>query len=210
VLFKSVAVLELNPRVGEMDVSVMARQVVILRPTGNLLGCAVGPAGGVGAPAIPLVQELLVLTLELVVEDDPANASTLVVKLRLSLSTGAINLDVVGQLARLPETSVERLLPLAGVLTPASFEKVTPAISGNHDILVPSLHRDALQQAGGLEVVQTPLRGPLAALMAQQLPEVAGLNDAKRRHGGECLDLAAIQLAGAPSLANDLALGPAR
>ena len=61
VLFKPVPVLELNPRVREADVAVVtARQVVILRPNCDLLGCPVGPAATVGAPAVPLVQELLV------------------------------------------------------------------------------------------------------------------------------------------------------
>ena len=60
--------------------------------------------------------------LEFVVEDDTLDASALAANLRLDVSACAIDLGVVGQLARLPEARVERLPRLAGVLTPIRFE----------------------------------------------------------------------------------------
>ena len=55
---------------------------------------------------IPILREALVLAFELVVEHHAPDVAALLSNLRLGISTGAIDLDVVGQFARLPETSV--------------------------------------------------------------------------------------------------------
>jgi hypothetical protein len=146
VLLLAITVLELDPCVRETHSVAVAGQVVVLRPSGNLFRRPVGSAGAVGAPSVPLLQEALVLAFELVVEHDTPDAATLVSNLRLGISTGAINLVVVGQLARLSEARVERLPRLSGVLTPIRFEEVSTSVRERHDIVVPALQRDALHR----------------------------------------------------------------
>ena len=79
------------------------------------------PPGGLGtvavaAAAIAFVEEPLVVPLQLVVEDDAADAPASVADARLSALVGAVDLDVVGQLTGLPEAGVERLAGFVGPL----------------------------------------------------------------------------------------------
>lgn len=92
VLALAVTVLEFNPRVRETHTVVPVGQVVVLRPGGDLPGRPVGPAGAVGARAVPLLQELLVLAFQFVVEDDAPDAAALVANLRLSVAARAIDM----------------------------------------------------------------------------------------------------------------------
>lgn len=102
VLRLAITVLELDPCVRETHAVAVAGQVVVLRPCRNLFRHPVGSAGAVGPPPVPLLEEVLVLAFELVVQHDTPDAATLVSNLRLGISTGAIDLDVVGQFTRLP------------------------------------------------------------------------------------------------------------
>ena len=130
-----VDVLVLDAHVGEVDLLVEVRQVVFDRPRGNLLGIPVGAAVTVGAAAIPLLQEALVLALELVVEDDAPNAIAALGEAVGGLQVGAIDLDVVLQLARLPDARVERL---SGVLArPAPRLQQLPSLLRQRDDTVP-------------------------------------------------------------------------
>ena len=210
VLALAVTVLELDPRVWEAHAVVVVGKVVVLRPGGDLLGRPVGPAGAVGPPAVPLLQELLVLAFELVVENDAQDAAALIANLRLGVAARTIDIGVMGQLARLLEPRVEHLPRLSGGLTPIRFEQISTSVRERHDVLVSPLQRDTLQQAGRLKVFQTLLRRPSASPVVEHLANVADLDDAEGRDGGEGVALPAIQLVGPRPLAHDLALGPAR
>lgn len=122
VLLLPITVLELDPYVRETHSVAVAGKVMVLRPRGNLFRRPIGSAGAVGPPSVPLLQEVLVLAFELVVEDDALDVSALVTNLRLDVAGRAVDLGVVGQLARLLEARVERLPRLASVLTPIRFE----------------------------------------------------------------------------------------
>src|SRR5258705_12803939 len=89
--------------------------MVLHRPAVNLFGCAIGSAVAIRPAAIPFLKELLVVALELVVEDDTADARALAAQTLGSLQVGAINLGVVGQFARLPEARAEPLMFDAGL-----------------------------------------------------------------------------------------------
>ena len=65
---------KLHPIVGGV------RQVVLVRPVANLIGCPVGMAVVVVAVLVPLVQPSLVFALELVVEDDALDLSAVFVQ----------------------------------------------------------------------------------------------------------------------------------
>ena len=182
VLLLAITVLELDPCVRETHSVAVAGKVVVLRPCGNLFGRPVGSAGAVGAPPVPLLQEVLVLAFELVVEDDALDASALVTNLRLDVAGRAVDLCVVGQLARLLEARVERLPRLASVLTPIRFEQVSASIREHDDVLVPSLQPGALQQTGRQKMIEAPLRGRLASLLAAH-------EHAFAHFGGRCAEL---------------------
>src|SRR5512144_2345977 len=64
----AVAVVVLDACVGEVHMPVVVRQVVLARPARNLVRVAVRPTVAVLAPAVPLVEEALVVALELVVQ----------------------------------------------------------------------------------------------------------------------------------------------
>ena len=105
----------LDARVGELDVPVLVRQFVFDGPAVDLVRRSIGPAVAVGSTAIALLQELLVIALELVVEDDAADHRALFAEALGLLQVRAVDLRVVGQLARLPKARVELLPDLADV-----------------------------------------------------------------------------------------------
>ena len=110
----AVLILVFDPGVGEVDAAVEEREVVLACPGLNLFRRAVRPAVAVGPSPVPLLQELLVVTLQLVVEDDAPDVSAAGTEALLGALVRAINLGVVSQLARLPEARVERLPGLVG------------------------------------------------------------------------------------------------
>jgi hypothetical protein len=137
VLLLAITVLELDPCVRETHTVAIAGQVAVLRPCGNLFRRPVGSAGAICPSPVPLLQEVLVLAFELVVEDDAPDVAALVANLRLGVAARAIDLGVVGQLARLLETGIERLTQLASLFTPIRFEQVSASIREHDDVLVP-------------------------------------------------------------------------
>ena len=66
----AIGLLVLDADVGEMDLVIEVRQVVLVRPFANLIGRAIRMAVVVVVVLVPLVEPALVLALELVVEDD--------------------------------------------------------------------------------------------------------------------------------------------
>src|SRR5688500_14290192 len=97
----TVSVLVLDTGIRESDVPFVVRQIVPARPLRDLLGLAIRPAVAVLLPSIALVEESLIVALQLVVEDDAPNPTALAAETLLGALVGAIDLGVVGQLARL-------------------------------------------------------------------------------------------------------------
>jgi hypothetical protein len=105
----AVGVFVLDSGIREPDVPIVVRQFVFTRPPCNLFGLTVRPAVAVLLAAIALVEESLIVALQLVVEDDAPNPTALAAETLLGALVGAIDIGVVGQLARLSETGIERL-----------------------------------------------------------------------------------------------------
>ena len=80
----AIAVLVLDADIGEVHVPVVVRQLVLPRPPRDLLRLAIRPAVAVLLAAIALVEESLIVTLELVVEDDAPNPTALTAEALLS------------------------------------------------------------------------------------------------------------------------------
>jgi hypothetical protein len=143
-----VAVLILDARVGEVNVSVVVRQVVLASPPGDLLRLAIGPAIAVVLSSIALVEEPLIVALEFVVEDDTVDAATLFPQSLLCTLVGSIDLGVVRQLARLSNAGVEGLARLVATiiaLVAIGFQEVAPAIAERHGTVVGTERRRANQ-----------------------------------------------------------------
>jgi hypothetical protein len=84
-------------------------EVVVVRPFLDFVSVAIGSPIGIVAVPISLVQPLLVLTLELVVEDDSVDASPAPRQTPGFPEVRAIHLGVVFHLARLLQIGVELL-----------------------------------------------------------------------------------------------------
>ena len=104
--------LVLDSVVGEMNLVVEVRKVVVVRPLRDFSGFTIGAAIGIVAIPITFVEPPLVVALELVVEDDTIDAGAAVREALRLTKVRAIDLDVVFEFARLLETRVELLLVL--------------------------------------------------------------------------------------------------
>jgi hypothetical protein len=99
-----------DPQVGEMDLVIEVREVVLERPGLNLFRVAIGMAVVVIAVAIPLVEPLLIVALELVVEYDAIDAGVALLEAFGFTKIGATDLGVVFQFTLAFEAGVERLM----------------------------------------------------------------------------------------------------
>lgn len=142
--------LVLDARVGEHHVAlVVARQVVLVGPLANLVERPVGPPVRILAVAVPLLQKLLVLGLE-----------------------------VVLQLTRTLDAVVERLSvalrPVA--LPPAGLEQI-PALARQGDHSVVSVEADGLDEPGIPQM--PPLAVARVERLVERVAQVAGWDDAE-------------------------------
>ena len=118
---------------------IVVRQLVFPRPACDLVGLTVRPAVAVLLASIALVQEPLIVALELVVQDDSPDSAALIAQALLGALIGAIDLGVVGQLARLPEAGVEGLAGLVSAVVTfvaVGFEQVAPAVRQRHGAVI--------------------------------------------------------------------------
>jgi hypothetical protein len=153
-----VAVVVLDARIWELHVSIVLRKAVLNGPTMNLFRRSIGSAVAVGSTAVALLKELLVLALKLVVEDDAADATALTAQALGGLQICAINLRVVGQLARLLETRVEPLVSRAGIRLLAVTPRAALVEFGSPRSQVSFLPRTDRRSVVTFENVSTLLR----------------------------------------------------
>jgi hypothetical protein len=92
----AVLILVFDPGVGEVDAAVEVREFVRACPGLNLFRRAVRPPRAVGSSPVALLQELLVVTLQLVVKNDAPDVSAVGTEALLGALVSAINLGVVG------------------------------------------------------------------------------------------------------------------
>src|SRR5437899_3672281 len=108
----SVRVEEVDPNVGEMDVSVEVRKVMFERPALDFTLRPVGSAIGTRVASIALVEPLLVFTFELVIEGNVLDAGVAFQKAIDLVQVRLEDLRVVLQFARFDEAGIELLIPL--------------------------------------------------------------------------------------------------
>jgi hypothetical protein len=148
----TVLILVFDPGVGEVDAAVEEREFVLACPGRNLFRRAVRPAVAVSPSAVTLLQEVLVVTLQLVVEDDAPDVSAAGMEALLGALERAVNLGVVSQLPRLSEARVERLPGLVDALQAIRLEHVSTATCQDDDVTVPALEWDSFDKARLLEM----------------------------------------------------------
>src|SRR5262245_31969515 len=180
-----------DAQVREVHVVVEVRQVVLERPLFNLPSVAVRVSVVVVPVAIPLMEPLLVLALELVVQDDPVDAGiTLRQPLRLAL-VRAVDLRLMFELALFLEARVERLRRLLAAI-PVRLQDITAAVGQDDGDLTAAIEANRIDQALLAEMPQIALPwigGPVvvvAKIARRHHPERpndregAGLGAAKR------------------------------
>jgi hypothetical protein len=85
------------------------------------------------------VEESLIVALQLVVEDDTPDPAAIIPQSLLGALVGAIDIGVVRQLARLPETGPERLTGLVRAVVAfvsVGFEEISRAVRQGHGAVV--------------------------------------------------------------------------
>jgi hypothetical protein len=92
--------LVLDAEVREVDVVIEVRQVVFAGPFFDFRRVAIRSPVAVGSAAIVLLEPRLILALELLIEDHPMDVRALLAQAFLLAEIGAIELSVMGQLAR--------------------------------------------------------------------------------------------------------------
>ena len=109
----AVRVLVLDPHVRELHALLHDRQAVRVRPRADLFRRSIRPSRAVAGRSIPLLQEALVVPLQLVVHDDPADPATACVQPLRRLGVDARELRIMRGFARLGQARVEHLGLLA-------------------------------------------------------------------------------------------------
>jgi hypothetical protein len=131
----AVTVFVLDSSVGKVHLFAVVRQLMLTRPTSNLLGLSIGSPVAVLAAVIVLLKEALVIPLELVVEDHSLDSAALLADALLGTLVGAINVGVVRQLARLFDAGVEGLTGLVAAVVArvaVGFKEVAAAGRQRH------------------------------------------------------------------------------
>jgi hypothetical protein len=163
----AIAILVLDARIGKVHVTVVVRQLVLPRPTRDLFRLPIWPPVAVLLATVALVEKTLVVTLQLVVENDAADPTAFAAEPFRCELVGTIDVRVVGQLARLPEASVERLVRFVralGTFVAIGFEEV-PAALGQDDGSVLRAERTVANQPLVLQMANATAR--IAGLVAQ-------------------------------------------
>src|SRR5258708_14739065 len=146
VVLALVSVAILNPQIGEVEVLVEVRQVVLVCPFADLFVGPVRAAVVVGPVASALVKPALVLTLELVVEEDAFDVRATLRQALRGAFVGAIDLEVVFELPLAFNAMPERL-PATPVAAPMVFEHAPTALRQRNCMLARAGHPDRLAQS---------------------------------------------------------------
>ena len=203
-----VLVLPLDADIGKVNLLVEVRQVVLDRPEGDLFGIAVRAPVAVVAVSIALLQEALVLALELVVEDGASDTAAALGNALRGALVGSIDLDVVRELARLPDARVERLASMLAGVAPVLVEEVTPLLRQRDHMVAPATQAGRFDQAGFPEMPQ--VAAARVQWLAVVIAEIARGDNPERADGRERATLRPAELVRAVAQRDLLALALSR
>jgi hypothetical protein len=186
VLMKLSAIeLVLDSVVGEMNLVVEVRQIVFARPVTDLVLVATRAAVAVGATAVGLLEELLVLALQVLFEDDASDfkVRVLVSKTRLFLSKRRVEIRVVVDLPRAADAGVEHLRRLTVSLQRVRSEQVSPF----------RRERQSALAVAEVNQLDEPLRLEALKGVVRKI-EIVFRHDAKRADGSQRKAVLAVKL----------------
>jgi hypothetical protein len=199
----SVRLLVLDADVGEVDLVIEVRQVVLVRPFANLIRRSIRMAVVVVMVLVALVEPTLVLALQLVVEDDALDVRTAVQETVLGLFVRALDLEVVFEFAFAPEARVERLRVLVIVIA-VTFKETAPVLRQAHRMVAVSGHARGLDQPLFAQVPQVARPGISGAPIV--VPEITTGDHSECTYGCERPGFGAAQGAFAIAVVNQLAV----
>src|SRR4051812_33815146 len=168
-----------------MNLVVEVRQIVFARPVTDLVLVATRSAVAIGATAVGLLQELLVLALQVLFEDDASDLKVrvLVTKTRFFLSKRRIEIRVVVDLPRAANAGVERLRRFAVSLDRVRIEQVPPLLrEGQSPLAVAQVNQ--LDESLIVEILQGVVRNI----------EIMFRHDSKGTDGSQCAAVFAVNL----------------
>jgi hypothetical protein len=206
VAFQSIH-LVLEPEVGEMDLVVEVRQVVVVRPLLDLPGVAVRTAIAVRPVAVVLLQELLVLPFELLLEHHTPDLGALLAQPFLGSQVRPIELGVVIELPRPVHARVKLLMAFLVAVAAVRFEQVSPAVGEDQSALL-AVQGDRPNQAVLDEMVQAVVAR--IELVVTRVTKITLRDDPERADRRERSAVLAIQLVGAIAVQDQLPFAATR
>ena len=199
----AIGFLILNAEVREMDLVIEVRQVVLERPVADLVVAPIRVPVVIRTVAIPLVKPRLVITLELVVEADAINPGAAVGQALRFAFIGAIDLEVVFQLALAFDAIPERLaVTLVG--SAMVFEQAAAFLRQRDGIFTGAGHPNRFDQPFLAEMPQ--IAGARIGGTIVVIPKITTGDDPKRTNGRERARFRAAQRVLAVAIADELAV----
>src|SRR5262249_24166051 len=163
----SIAVVVLDAHIRKLHVVLDHRELVRRRPCRDLIGVPIGPAIRIATAAVGRLQEPLTVTLQLVIEHDATDATTVAHYAFRRAAVGAIQVRVMRQFTRLADACVEPLRPVALAILAAVFQDVTTSVR-QRDKRRPRLADDMWHGPNQPEVTEMPeLRRRRCLLLAE-------------------------------------------
>jgi len=127
----AISALVLDPRIGELNMSVLIRKLVFLSPTSHSLCAFFRGLTSIAAPPVLALQEPLILALQVFFENDTTHRLAALGQSFRGLHVCAVNLGIVGQLTRFGDADVERLT-IGGIWPSPSLKHVTSVAGERH------------------------------------------------------------------------------
>jgi len=137
--------LVLDACIGEVHLVIEVRQLVFERPVPNLFVSPIRVSVVIIAVAVPLMQPLLVVALELMIEDDAIDARAALREALCRPFVRAIDLQVVLKLSFAFQAIPERLAARLVAIT-MTFEKAAALLRERHSMLARARHPNGLDQ----------------------------------------------------------------
>jgi len=130
--------LALNAEVRKVDAVVDVGQLMIVRPTTDLLLVAVRTSVAIRSVTLGGLEKLLILPLQVLFEDDASDldVAVLVSKPGFLFAVGGVQGGIVVELARAVDACVERLGLALVAVAPIGLEQVAPLVRENDPTVV--------------------------------------------------------------------------
>jgi hypothetical protein len=171
-----------NANVWEVHVAVDEREIVLSGPLRDLALSVVSFTCLLIASAVPVQvsQETLVITLELIIQDDSTNVSSTITESLARVEICSVQLRIVRELSRLHDACVEGLCRLVSVAFSMRLENVTSTIRQRHQGCF-AIFDDVRDRPHEAKLAQVP-----KVAIARVGGSAVMVSQVVRRHDSEC------------------------